>query len=29
VRRLRAYGLRDTLAWYADHRVRPAVVDVR
>jgi glycosyltransferase involved in cell wall biosynthesis len=29
VRRLRAYGLRDTLAWYADHRVRPDVVDVR
>jgi glycosyltransferase involved in cell wall biosynthesis len=29
VRRLRAYGLRDTLAWYADHRVRPPVVDVR
>jgi glycosyltransferase involved in cell wall biosynthesis len=29
VRRLRAYGLRDTLAWYADHRVRPAAVDIR
>lgn len=29
VRRLRAYGLRDTLAWYADHRARPAVVDIR
>jgi glycosyltransferase involved in cell wall biosynthesis len=29
VRRLRAYGLRATLAWYADHRARPAVVDVR
>jgi glycosyltransferase involved in cell wall biosynthesis len=29
VRRLRAYGLRDTLAWYADHRVRPSVIDVR
>jgi glycosyltransferase involved in cell wall biosynthesis len=29
VRRLRAYGLRATLAWYADHRVRPDVVDVR
>lgn len=29
VRRLRAYGLRDTLAWYADHRVRPDVVDIR
>ena len=29
IRRLRAYGLRDTLAWYADHRVRPEVVDIR
>ena len=29
LRRLRAYGLRATLAWYADHRVRPDVVDVR
>jgi glycosyltransferase involved in cell wall biosynthesis len=29
VRRLRAYGLRRTLAWYADHLVRPDVVDVR
>ncbi|TCO60533.1 glycosyltransferase family 2 protein [Actinocrispum wychmicini] len=29
VRRLRAYGLVRTLAWYADHRARPDVVDVR
>lgn len=29
VRRLRAYGLYKTLAWYADHHVRPDVVDVR
>lgn len=29
VRRVRAYGLRRTLAWYADHRARPDVVDVR
>jgi glycosyltransferase involved in cell wall biosynthesis len=29
VRRLRAYGLRATLAWYADHRVRPDIVDIR
>jgi glycosyltransferase involved in cell wall biosynthesis len=29
VRRVRAYGLRTTLAWYADHRARPAEVDVR
>lgn len=29
LRRLRAYGLRATLAWYADHRVRPEVVDIR
>ncbi|MFG2698271.1 glycosyltransferase family 2 protein [Kitasatospora sp. NPDC048407] len=29
VRRLRAFGLRNTLAWYADHRYRPDVVDVR
>lgn len=29
VRRLRAYGLTRTLAWYADHRARPDVVDVR
>ncbi|MFI0411452.1 glycosyltransferase [Actinomadura sp. 3N508] len=29
VRRLRAYGLVRTLGWYADHRYRPPVVDVR
>lgn len=29
VRRLRAYGLRNTLGWYADHRYRPDVVDIR
>ncbi|WP_131740261.1 glycosyltransferase family 2 protein [Actinomadura roseirufa] len=29
VRRLRAFGLVRTLGWYADHRYRPAVVDVR
>ncbi|HEV7931298.1 MAG TPA: glycosyltransferase family 2 protein [Actinomadura sp.] len=29
VRRLRAYGLVGTLAWYADHRYRPEVVDIR
>ena len=29
VRRLRAYGLIRTLAWYADHRYRPPVVDIR
>lgn len=29
VRRLRAYGLIGTLAWYADHRYRPKVIDVR
>jgi glycosyltransferase involved in cell wall biosynthesis len=29
VRRLRAYGLRNTLAWYLDHSYRPDVVDVR
>lgn len=29
VRRLRAYGLVSTLAWYADHRDRPEVVDIR
>ena len=29
VRRLRAYGLIGTLAWYADHRYRPEVVDIR
>jgi glycosyltransferase involved in cell wall biosynthesis len=28
-RRVRAWGLRRTLAWYADHRYRPAVVDIR
>ncbi|TNY38508.1 glycosyltransferase family 2 protein [Thermomonospora catenispora] len=29
VRRLRAYGLLRTVAWYADHRYTPEVVDVR
>ncbi|GLW11162.1 glycosyl transferase [Microtetraspora sp. NBRC 13810] len=29
VRRLRAYGLVGTLAWYADHHYRPQVIDVR
>jgi glycosyltransferase involved in cell wall biosynthesis len=29
VRRVKAWGLRRTLAWYADHRYRPEVVDVR
>lgn len=29
VRRLRAWGLRATLLWYYDHRVRRPVVDVR
>ena len=29
VRRLRAYWLVGTLAWYADHHYRPAVVDIR
>jgi len=29
VRRLRAYGLVDTLKWYADHRYTPDVVDIR
>ncbi|RFU43148.1 glycosyltransferase family 2 protein [Actinomadura logoneensis] len=29
VRRLRAFGLLRTLGWYADHRYRPAVVDIR
>lgn len=29
VRRLRAYGLVATLAWYADHRYCPDVVDIR
>ncbi|MEV8515119.1 glycosyltransferase family A protein [Dactylosporangium sp. NPDC051484] len=28
-RRVRAWGLVKTLAWYADHRYRPEVVDVR
>ncbi|GAA2344317.1 glycosyltransferase family 2 protein [Dactylosporangium salmoneum] len=28
-RRVRAWGLRRTLAWYADHRYRPSVVDIR
>ncbi|MGW6442840.1 glycosyltransferase family 2 protein [Lentzea sp. NPDC055074] len=28
-RRARAWGLRRTLAWYADHRYRPDVVDIR
>lgn len=29
VRRVHAWGLRRTLAWYADHRYRPALVDIR
>ncbi|GGV13319.1 glycosyl transferase [Actinomadura cremea] len=29
VRRLRAFGLVRTLGWYADHRYRPELVDVR
>ncbi|MBW8484346.1 glycosyltransferase family 2 protein [Actinomadura parmotrematis] len=29
VRRLRAFGLVRTLGWYADHRYRPEVVDIR
>lgn len=29
VRRLRAYGLVGTLAWYADHHYKPDVVDIR
>ncbi|WP_019633170.1 glycosyltransferase family A protein [Actinomadura atramentaria] len=29
VRRLRAFGLVGTLGWYADHRYRPDVVDIR
>jgi glycosyltransferase involved in cell wall biosynthesis len=29
VRRLRAYGLMGTLAWYADHRYSPERVDIR
>lgn len=28
-RRVRAWGIRRTLAWYADHRYRPEVVDIR
>jgi hypothetical protein len=28
-RRVHAWGLRRTLGWYADHRYRPAVVDIR
>lgn len=29
VRRLRAFGLFGTLGWYADHRYKPEVVDIR
>jgi hypothetical protein len=29
VRRLRAYGLLGTLAWYLDHRNKPTEVDIR
>ncbi|WP_199423656.1 glycosyltransferase [Actinotalea solisilvae] len=29
VRRVHAWGLRRTLAWYADHRYRPELVDIR
>jgi glycosyltransferase involved in cell wall biosynthesis len=29
VRRVRAWGLARTLAWYADHRYRPEIVDIR
>jgi GT2 family glycosyltransferase len=29
VRRLRAYGLAGTLAWYADHHYHPDVIDIR
>jgi len=29
VRRLRSYGLIGTLAWYLDHKNRPAEVDIR
>ncbi|MGW5643381.1 glycosyltransferase [Saccharopolyspora sp. NPDC003752] len=29
VRRVRAWGLLKTLAWYADHRYRPELVDIR
>ncbi|HKU34989.1 MAG TPA: glycosyltransferase [Paenarthrobacter sp.] len=28
-RRVKAWGLRNTLAWYADHRYRPEHVDIR
>lgn len=28
-RRAQAWGLRKTLAWYADHRYRPEIVDIR
>lgn len=28
-RRVKAWGLKNTLAWYADHRYKPAVVDIR
>jgi glycosyltransferase involved in cell wall biosynthesis len=28
-RRVRAWGLRNTIAWYADHRYRPSHVDIR
>nr|WP_225953379.1 glycosyltransferase [Kibdelosporangium phytohabitans] len=28
-RRVKAWGLRNTLAWYADHRYRPDFVDIR
>ncbi|GGK46173.1 glycosyl transferase [Nocardia camponoti] len=28
-RRVRAWGIRKTLAWYADHRYRPEIVDIR
>jgi hypothetical protein len=28
-RRVRAWGLRRTLAWYADHRYKPELVDIR
>ncbi|MFE7180919.1 hypothetical protein [Streptomyces erythrochromogenes] len=28
-RRVREWGLRRTLGWYADHRYRPEVVDIR
>lgn len=28
-RRVRAWGIRKTLAWYADHRYKPELVDIR